>query len=173
VGPLTFHNPTGPHGLLRGLLHIHSMVRVAQNRPTLLFHLRLPQPGGSGSRIYIPHEQGGPIIPPDTGLWVHYSPVFRNQQWRKYNRFCFQDNVVKGSIVVYQRVCESLAVHIFCILVVILSFRLTYVGYSWPYRELITVGNHFTELSLFTRLWETCWNVINSYIRKAAVYLQQ
>jgi hypothetical protein len=27
-----------------------------------------PQPGGSGSRIYIPQEQGGPIILTDTGL---------------------------------------------------------------------------------------------------------
>jgi hypothetical protein len=35
---------------------------------TLPFHLRLPQPGGPGSRIYIPQEQGGPVIPPGTGL---------------------------------------------------------------------------------------------------------
>jgi hypothetical protein len=28
----------------------------------LLSHLRLPQPGGPGSRIYIPQEQGGPVI---------------------------------------------------------------------------------------------------------------
>jgi hypothetical protein len=28
---------------------------------TLLFHLRLPQPGGPGPRIYIPQEQGGPV----------------------------------------------------------------------------------------------------------------
>jgi hypothetical protein len=34
---------------------------------TLLSHLRLPQPGGPGSRIYIPQEQGGPVIPPGTG----------------------------------------------------------------------------------------------------------
>jgi hypothetical protein len=34
----------------------------------LLSHLRLPQPGGPGSRIYIPQEQGGPVIPPGTGL---------------------------------------------------------------------------------------------------------
>jgi hypothetical protein len=46
---------------------------------TLLFHLRLPQPGGPGSRIYIPQEQGGPVIPPGTGfpllagLWWRYS----------------------------------------------------------------------------------------------------
>jgi hypothetical protein len=33
----------------------------------LLSHLRLPQPGGPGSRIYIPQEQGGPVIPPGTG----------------------------------------------------------------------------------------------------------
>jgi hypothetical protein len=34
----------------------------------LLSHLRLSQPGGPGLCIYIPQEQGGPIIPPGTGL---------------------------------------------------------------------------------------------------------
>jgi hypothetical protein len=34
---------------------------------TLLSHLRLPQPGGPGSRIYIPQEQVGPVIP--QGTW--------------------------------------------------------------------------------------------------------
>jgi hypothetical protein len=33
---------------------------------TLLSHLRLSQPGGPGSRVYIPQEQGGPVIPPGT-----------------------------------------------------------------------------------------------------------
>jgi hypothetical protein len=37
---------------------------------TLLSHLRLPQPGGPGSRIYIPREQGGPVIPSGTGFVV-------------------------------------------------------------------------------------------------------
>jgi hypothetical protein len=31
-------------------------------------HLRLPKPEGPGSRIYIPQEQGGPVIPPGTGF---------------------------------------------------------------------------------------------------------
>jgi hypothetical protein len=44
-----------------------SMVWVAQNH-TLLSHLRLPEPAGSGFRIYISQEQGGPVIPPDTGF---------------------------------------------------------------------------------------------------------
>jgi hypothetical protein len=30
--------------------------------------LKLPQPGGPGSRIYIPQEQGGPVITPGTGF---------------------------------------------------------------------------------------------------------
>jgi hypothetical protein len=34
----------------------------------LLSHLRLPQPVGPGPCIYIPHEQGGPVIPPGTGF---------------------------------------------------------------------------------------------------------
>jgi hypothetical protein len=35
---------------------------------TLLSHLRLPQPGGPGSRIHIPQEQGGPVISPGIGF---------------------------------------------------------------------------------------------------------
>jgi hypothetical protein len=46
-----------------------SRSRVPQNSDhILLSHLTLPQPGGPGSRIYIPQEQGGPVISPDTGL---------------------------------------------------------------------------------------------------------
>jgi hypothetical protein len=29
---------------------------------------RIPKPGGPGPRIYIPREQGGPVIPPGTGF---------------------------------------------------------------------------------------------------------
>jgi hypothetical protein len=36
----------------------------------LLSHLRLLQPGGPGSHIYIPREQGGPVISPGTGFRV-------------------------------------------------------------------------------------------------------
>jgi hypothetical protein len=32
---------------------------------------RLPQPGGPGHRIYIPQEQGGPVIPPGIRLRLH------------------------------------------------------------------------------------------------------
>jgi hypothetical protein len=37
----------------------------------LLSHLRLSQPGGPGSRIYIPQERGFSVIPPDTGFPFH------------------------------------------------------------------------------------------------------
>jgi hypothetical protein len=33
--------------------------------------MRLPQPVRPGSRIYIPQEQGGPVIPPGTGFPLH------------------------------------------------------------------------------------------------------
>jgi hypothetical protein len=38
------------------------------NDHILLSHLRLPQPEGPDPRIYIPQEQGGPVIPPGTGF---------------------------------------------------------------------------------------------------------
>jgi hypothetical protein len=36
----------------------------------LLSHLRLPQPGGPGSRIYIPQEQRGPVMAPGKFIQV-------------------------------------------------------------------------------------------------------
>jgi hypothetical protein len=48
----------------------HAMVRVAQN-PKPYFTVSFetpPQPGGPGSCIYIPQEQGDPVIPPATGF---------------------------------------------------------------------------------------------------------
>jgi hypothetical protein len=44
----------------------HSRVRI----PTIFYRLRFetPQPGGPGTHIYIPQEQGGPGIPPGIGF---------------------------------------------------------------------------------------------------------
>jgi hypothetical protein len=42
----------------------------------LLSQIRnFPQPGGPGARIYIPQEQGGPVIPPGTGFPLFTSYV--------------------------------------------------------------------------------------------------
>jgi hypothetical protein len=46
---------------------------------TLLSHLRLPQPGGPGSRIYIPQEQGGAVISPGTEF-----PLFASYDSQSY-----------------------------------------------------------------------------------------
>jgi hypothetical protein len=44
---------------------------------------RLPQPGGPGPRIYIPQEQGGPVIPP--GTWFPFRRLLRLAGlWWKY-----------------------------------------------------------------------------------------
>jgi hypothetical protein len=51
----------------------------------LLSHLSLPQPGGPGSRIYIPQEQGGPVIPPGTGFPFCRLLRLAGQRWRYSN----------------------------------------------------------------------------------------
>jgi hypothetical protein len=49
----------------------------------LLSDLRLPQLGGPDSRIYIPREQGGPVIPPGTAFLVFvYSDRLLYLGWR-------------------------------------------------------------------------------------------
>jgi hypothetical protein len=51
----------------------HTWAEVPQiSDHILLSHRRLPQPGGPGSRIYVPQEQGSPVIPPGTGLEAVY-----------------------------------------------------------------------------------------------------
>jgi hypothetical protein len=62
---------------------------------TLLSHLRLPPPGEPGSHIYIPQEQGGPVIPPATGFSCDYpmwSPFIGSQN-------------IAGNLVVRNRHC--------------------------------------------------------------------
>jgi hypothetical protein len=48
----------------------HSWVRVPQDSwpHFTVSDSKLPQPGGPGPCIYIPHEQGGPVILPGTGF---------------------------------------------------------------------------------------------------------
>jgi hypothetical protein len=43
---------------------------------------RLPQPGGPGPRIYIPQQQGGPVIPPGTGFPFRRLLWLAGSQWR-------------------------------------------------------------------------------------------
>jgi hypothetical protein len=49
---------------------------------TSLSHLRLPKPGGPGSRIYIPQEQGGLVIPPGTVFPLRRLLRLAGLQWR-------------------------------------------------------------------------------------------
>jgi hypothetical protein len=42
--------------------------RGTEDHISLSQFFNLPQPEGPGPRIYIPQEQGGPVIPPGTGL---------------------------------------------------------------------------------------------------------
>jgi hypothetical protein len=56
------------------LLVLASIVNLGFGRrrhlwpPFTVSDSRLSEPGGPGPRIYIPQEQGGPVVPPGTGL---------------------------------------------------------------------------------------------------------
>jgi hypothetical protein len=52
---------------------------------TLLSHLRLPQPRGPGTHIYIPQEECGPVIPPGTGFTLHRLLRPARLRWRYSN----------------------------------------------------------------------------------------
>jgi hypothetical protein len=54
--------------VLASAVPLESESRGTQDHILLSQFLRLPQPGGPGPCIYIPQEQGGPVIPPGTGF---------------------------------------------------------------------------------------------------------
>jgi hypothetical protein len=64
--------------------HSHSLARIP--RDSWLYFtvsdLRLPQPGGPGPRIYIPQEQGGPVIPTETGFPFRRLLRLAGLRWR-------------------------------------------------------------------------------------------
>jgi hypothetical protein len=51
----------------------------------LKFHVRLPQPEGPGSRIYIPQEHGSLVIPPGTGFPSRRFLRLARLRWRYSN----------------------------------------------------------------------------------------
>jgi hypothetical protein len=65
----------------------HSWVRVPRDSwPYFtVSDSRLPQSGGPGSRIYIPQEQGGPVIPPGTAFPFRRLLRLAGLRWRYSN----------------------------------------------------------------------------------------
>jgi hypothetical protein len=64
----------------------HSWVEVPPNsRLYFTVSSETPQPGEPGPRIYIPQEQGGPDIPPDTGFLFCRLLRLAGLRWRYYN----------------------------------------------------------------------------------------
>jgi hypothetical protein len=64
---------------------LDSEFRGTQGHILLSQYLRLPQPEGPGSRIYIPQGQGGPVTRP--GAWFAFRSLLRftGLGWRYFN----------------------------------------------------------------------------------------
>jgi hypothetical protein len=68
-------------------------------------HSELPQPGGPCPRIYFPHEQGGPVIPPGTGF------LFCHLLWLVELRWCYSNPPPHGVLNQPSQVTLRLAVY--------------------------------------------------------------
>jgi hypothetical protein len=82
-----------------------------RNRNHILHsHRRLLQPVGPGSRIYIPQEQGGPVIPPGTGFplcrllrlaglrWRYFSPPPAWRDRSLYIYIAFRNRMIQSKV---------------------------------------------------------------------------
>jgi hypothetical protein len=65
----------------------------------LLSHLSLHQPGRLGSRIYIPQEQGGPVIPLSTGLTFRQLLRLSGLWWRYSNQPPRRQSLTRSSSI--------------------------------------------------------------------------
>jgi hypothetical protein len=89
---LSFTIPAGPRQ------RSHTQVRVPRvSWPHFTVSgSRLPQPGGPGSRIYIPQERGGPVIPPGTGFLFRRLQRLAGLWWsnrpRLHTGFCLSNS---------------------------------------------------------------------------------
>jgi hypothetical protein len=65
----------------------HSRVRVSRDSwpHFTASDSRFPQPGGPGPRIYMPQEEGGPVIPPGTGFPFRSLVRISGLGWRYSN----------------------------------------------------------------------------------------
>jgi hypothetical protein len=64
-----------------------AVIFVSESRTTYftVWDSRLLQPGGPGFRIYIPQEQGSPVIPPSTGFPFRRLLQLAGRRWRYSN----------------------------------------------------------------------------------------
>jgi hypothetical protein len=62
----------------------------------LLSHLRLPQPGGPGPCIYVPQEQGGPVIPLGPGFPFVASRL-AGMRWRYSNPPPHEEHITRNT----------------------------------------------------------------------------
>jgi hypothetical protein len=81
--------------------------RGTQDHILLSQFLRLPQPGGQGPRIYIPQEQGGPVLPPGMGFPFRRLLRLAGLQWMYLSRLHTRDqDECKLASITYQSTNE-------------------------------------------------------------------
>jgi hypothetical protein len=88
----------------------------AELMTTVLSHMRLPQPGGPGRCIYIPQEQGCPVIPQGSGF-----PFCRLLRWSWSSKSCYDRRSVSQYVVASSSLWNLWPDVIFCLNVAVLS----------------------------------------------------
>jgi hypothetical protein len=83
----------------------YSRDQVPQNsRPYITFSFDTPQPGGPGSRIYIPQEQGVLVTPPGSGFPFRRLLLLAEQGWRYSNPYPHGSHTTEAEVVLAVRV---------------------------------------------------------------------
>jgi hypothetical protein len=117
----------------------------------LLSHLRLPRPEGPGSHIYIPQEQGGPVITLGTGFSLSHLLWLAGLQCRYSNPPPHWFNPIQSKVKVTLRLTISWSLH--------RSFKPT-VG-------LVTRYCFLFEGCCLVFVWCSLWREVGSVFRQS------
>jgi hypothetical protein len=116
----------------------------------LLSHLRLLQPGGSGPCIYIPQEQGDPIISPGAGItFCHLLPL--SGLWWKYSNPPPNYSLHRSSFWSRGRT-DSTALRVNCY---VPTFRIGFSTRPAEFQKNRTIYFYLRRI-LYTRIREGC-----------------
>jgi hypothetical protein len=119
----------------------------------LLSHLRLPQLGGPGPHIYIPQEQGGPVIPP--GTVFSFVTSYNSQGY-------------SGDILTRLHTGSTIAS--VCVLLIVRVKVILRPTVRPGVRHPSGTGNQFFPFSL--RLFRVCWHGVPSLTRSRVCTFQ-
>jgi hypothetical protein len=146
----------------------HSWVRVPHDSWPyfIVWNLRLPQLGVPGPRIYILHEEGGPVIPPRHWVYEHGCSALLSCKWSRRFSLCNVGWIIQKTRFQQSPVVTDTFLPCRCLVMSIFysstlpTFSFVFVGSCWIL--FVVQGDMCSSQGLHCRLRNQRWRLCNT-----------